>query len=147
MLRFKSGHELPLAGLLGSFLAAHPDMTDGYDAVIPLPLHTRRLRERGFNQAVELARSVARVSAPVLVAALARTADTHPQAGLSLEERKHNVRDIFSLTQDVSGYRLLLVDDIATTCATLESAAKTLLKAGAVSVDVAVVARTPERGV
>ncbi|MDL2210832.1 ComF family protein [Desulfovibrio sp. OttesenSCG-928-O18] len=146
ILRFKAGHELPLAGLLGALLAAHPGIPAAYDAVVPLPLHVRRLRERGFNQAAELARPIARrVNAPVL-AALARTVDTHPQAGLSLEARKSNVRNIFAPTQDIAGRRLLLVDDIATTCATLESAVTALTKAGAASVDVAVVARTPEHG-
>lgn len=147
ILRFKNGHELALARLLGTLLAGHPTLaglTGHYDEVIPMPLHPRRLRERGFNQALELAKPLAeRLDAPLEFARLARTGYTHPQAGLSLKERKRNVLGLFA-AEDISGKRLLLVDDIATTCATLESAATALLGAGAVAVDVAVAARTPD---
>lgn len=133
-----------LARLLGTLLAAHPGLTGHYDTVVPIPLHPRRLRERGFNQALELAKPLAEhLGAPLEFARLARTGYTHPQAGLSLKERKRNVRGLFA-AEGVTGKRLLLVDDIATTCATLESAATALLHAGAVSVDVAVAARTPD---
>lgn len=155
ILRFKTGHELPLGNLLGRLMAAHPAISGPYDAIIPMPLHPRRLRERGFNQALHIALPLAaRCGAPVRPECLIRATDTHPQAGLSLAERKANVRGIFAIKGAVNGAatgtglagkRLLLVDDIATTCASLESAATTLLRAGASSVDVAVVARTPER--
>lgn len=145
ILRFKNGHELALAQLFGNFLAAHPGIHAEYDAVLPMPLHTARLRERGFNQALELARPLARtLGAPLLPSVLTREENTRPQAGLSLEARKKNVRNIFAVTGDVAGRRLLLIDDIATTCASLESAANALIAAGAGTIDVAVVARTPE---
>lgn len=144
ILRFKSGHELALGNLLGRLLAAHPEIAGPYDAIVPMPLHPRRLRERGFNQALEAALPLAaKCGAPAAPRLLTRTGYTHPQAGLSLKERKANVRGLFTAESAV-GMRLLLVDDIATTCASLESAANTLLRAGASSVDVAVIARTPD---
>lgn len=144
ILRFKNGHELALGWLLGTLLATHPDLTGKYDAIIPMPLHPRRLRERGFNQALEMAKPLAeRLGAPLEYARLTRTGYTHPQAGLSLKERKRNTRGLFT-ADGIVGKRLLLVDDIATTCATLESATNALLLVDAVSVDVAVVARTPD---
>ncbi len=143
LLRFKNGHELPLGNALGKLLAAHPDITGSYDAVIPMPLHGCRMRERGFNQALELARPLARrLGVPLAPGLLRRTAYTYPQAGLSLEARRENVRGLF-VSSDAVPLRLLLVDDIATTCATLESAAAALKLAGAAIVDVVVFARTP----
>lgn len=145
ILRFKNGHELALAAPLGGFLAAHPEITGPYDAIVPMPLHPKRLRERGFNQALELAKPLAaRLGVPLVFDRMVRTGHTHPQAGLTLKERKMNVQGLFA-ANNVAGKRLLLVDDIATTCATLESAATELLRAGAAAVDVAVAARTPNR--
>ena len=146
ILRFKNGHELPLGNLLGRLLAAHPDIEGPYDLVVPMPLHPRRLRERGFNQALEAARPLAeKLGSPLGPERLRRTGYTHPQAGLSLQKRKDNVRGLFAAV-NVAGTRLLLVDDIATTGASAQSAAAALLAAGAVAVDVAVVARTPRYG-
>ncbi|MCC8195017.1 MAG: ComF family protein [Deltaproteobacteria bacterium] len=145
ILRFKNGRELPLGNLLGSLLASHPDIPAGYDALVPMPLHPRRLRERGFNQALEAGRPLAsKLGVPIAPGMLRRTEHTHPQAGLSLAERNANVRGIFAAS-GVAGTRLLLVDDIATTGASLRSAATTLRDAGAAGVDVAVIARTPNR--
>lgn len=144
LLRLKQNQELPLADLLGRLLAAHPGIIGPYDAVVPLPLHEKRLRERGFNQTAELVPPLAkRLKTPVFRTALARTKSTRPQAGLSLQQRKDNVGGIFTARSEVAGKRLLLVDDIATTCATLEAATRALTAAGAALVDVAVVARTP----
>lgn len=147
ILRFKSSHDLYLAGLLGGLLATHPEIAGPYDAVIPLPLHATRLRERGFNQAAELAAPLAkRLGVPVFRTGLVRIKKTRSQTGLSLRERKDNVRGIFTAARNVAGLRLLLVDDIATTCASLENAAAALLSSGAAAMDVAVLARTPEHG-
>lgn len=144
ILRFKQGRELPLGCLLGGFLADHPAIGGPYDAIVPVPLHPARLRERGFNQSLELAAPLAeRLGTPVLRRALVRRVRTRSQAGLNRTERGNNVRNVFEATSRVRGGRLLLVDDVATTCASLESTAKTLLDAGAAAVTVAVVARTP----
>lgn len=147
ILRFKAGHELPLATVLGGFLAAHPDLCGPYDAILPLPLHPKRLRMRGFNQSAEIGAYLSRhLQAPLVCTILERVVDTRPQAELSLKERQTNVQGIFSVRRTVPGSRFLLVDDVATTCATLESAAAVLKKAGASIVDAAVIARTPQNG-
>ena len=126
-------------------MEANPALSGPYDAVIPLPLHEKRLRERGFNQALELAKPVAvRLGSPIERTILFRTGHTLPQAGLSLKERKANVLRAFATRKKLTGKRVLLVDDIATTCASVEAASHVLREAGAASVDVAVVARTPE---
>ncbi len=147
LLRFKHNRELPLGALLGGLLAAHPALEPGaYDAIIPMPLHPRRLRERGFNQSLELARPLAeRTGAPLAPDLLLRAAHTVPQTRLHDHERRNNVRGIFRAAGAARGKRALLVDDIATTGATMEEAVKTLLAAGAARVDAIVAARTPGR--
>ncbi len=146
LLRFKLKHELSLGGLLGTLLAEHPGLASGeYDAVIPMPLHPRRLRQRGFNQSLELARPLAlKIATPLASELLLRVGHTPPQTSLHYSERHSNVRGIFAAKSGVRKKRVLLVDDVATTGATLEEAAETLLGAGAVFVDAAVVARTPD---
>ena len=110
-------------------------------AVVPVPLHRSRLRRRGFNQAELLARSVARkINAPVsdTLQVVRRTRD---QVGLSAVERKANVREAFSCGGRVRG-RILLVDDVFTTGATMSSCAETLLRAGAGEVHALSLCRT-----
>ena len=112
-----------------------------FDAVVPVPLHRSRLRRRGFNQAELLARSVARkINAPVsdTLQVVRRTRD---QVGLSAVERKANVREAFSSGGRVRG-RILLVDDVFTTGATMSSCAETLLRAGAGEVHALSLCRT-----
>ncbi|GHV51525.1 hypothetical protein FACS1894168_3780 [Deltaproteobacteria bacterium] len=144
ILRFKNSRELSLSRLLGSFFVNHPAITGPYDAVVPIPLHPKRLRDRGFNQAVELAKILAaHLDTRLLSGGIARSVDTHPQAGLSRQERSRNVLGIFTASPEAAEKKLLLVDDVATTCATVRSATLALLDAGASSVDIAVLARTP----
>ncbi|HEX4884033.1 MAG TPA: phosphoribosyltransferase family protein, partial [Casimicrobiaceae bacterium] len=100
-----------------------------------------RQRERGFNQAIEISRIVARRTARPLCHALRRPVDRPAQAGLSLRERKRNVRGAFVAAQPVTGRHVALVDDVMTTGATLDAAAGALLAAGAARVDAWVVAR------
>ena len=108
------------------------------DAVVPVPLHASKLRERGFNQALLLARGVGdAVGAPVLADALERLTNVGAQAAArSRAERFDNVRDAFAVRRGahVAGLRLILVDDVSTTGATLESAARALKSAGAARV-------------
>ncbi len=122
------------------------------DWVIPIPLHRRRLRRRGFNQADLLLRSwlkradAAGSSSPARGAhILERVRATPPQTGLKRSERRRNIRGAFRVTapEVVEDRRLLLVDDVFTTGATVEEAARVLRAAGAASVDVLTLARTP----
>ena len=110
--------------------------------VCALPLSPARQRERGYNQALELARRVASALALPLGAPLERRRHGAPQASLAWSARAHNVAGAFVCTGDVRGQAIALVDDVMTTGATIASAATTLLAAGADTVEAWVVART-----
>lgn len=130
----------PLAELLAERLAAD----FAYDAVVPVPLHLSRLRWRGFNQAVLIAAPLARRSGcPLQRSALERVRATQPQVGLDEANRRSNVAGAFRLRSGWTprGRRILLVDDVFTTGATVRECAALLKKAGARSVDVGVLAR------
>ena len=104
-------------------------------ALVPVPLHRRRLRERGYNQSELLAREVAKERAlPVLDGILVRTRDTPPQVSLSYDDRVKNVEGSFECRADVSGRSLILVDDVVTTGSTLFACAAALKAGGAVAV-------------
>ncbi|MBI3329036.1 MAG: ComF family protein [Nitrospinae bacterium] len=115
-----------------------------FDAVIPIPLHRRRLMQREFNQAAVLASGLAaQLSIVVLERVLVRVRWTQPQVELSGDERRRNVKDAFAMTDasQIEGKRVLVVDDVLTTGATVSEAAKTLKAAGATRVDVFALAR------
>jgi len=138
---FKYGHQLALAAYLGRQIAALAEGVEA-DRIIPLPLHPERLRERGFNQALELARPVGRATGlPIDSQSCQRVRHTPAQAALAWRERVKNIRGAFHCTQDFSGKRLLLIDDVMTTGASLDECARTLKLHGAASVSVLVVAR------
>lgn len=111
--------------------------------VVPVPLHSKRLLWRGFNQSQELAVAVAtQARAPLRPAALRRLRDTRPQSTLSGAERLTNLNGAFAADPAlVRGQRVLLVDDVCTTGSTLRECAKTLRQSGAEAVDVLVLAR------
>lgn len=137
----KYGHQLGIAAWLGDCLAGAATDSPG-EVVVPLPLHPARLRSRGFNQSAEIARSLAaRLGRPVAYDLLQRRRDTGPQAALPLKERAANVRRAFECSRDAAGASFLLVDDVMTSGATLDEAARTLKLHGARTVGVAVVAR------
>ena len=119
--------------------------TSRLDLIIPVPLHPRRLRWRGFNQSVLLGSEVGRAwRTPLDPFALTRKIETQPQSGLSLKERQSNVRGAFSIAprRSVKNLRLLLVDDIYTSGATLNECTRVLLRSGARDVQVLTLART-----
>ena len=142
--RLKYDRDVTCARPLADMLVAEFDRDFVYDAVVPVPLHLTRLRWRGFNQAVLIARSLAlHHQCPLERFALERTRATDPQVGLSGEARKRNVAGAFRLRPgwEARGKRILLVDDVFTTGATVRECASILLGAGAQRVEVAVVAR------
>ncbi|WP_300162163.1 ComF family protein [Solidesulfovibrio sp.] len=116
---------------------------DGPGRIVPVPLHPRRLAWRGFNQSLELSRLLAvRLGRPVAMRALCRIRDTTPQSQLPGARRRANIAGAFAADPgQVEGRSVLLVDDVMTTGATIDAAADALRRAGAVRVDVLVVAR------
>ena len=138
---FKYGHRLALAPYFGRQLVPLA-ATLAADLIIPLPLHRQRLRQRGFNQALELARPVARACRlSIDTSNCQRARNTPAQADLSLRERVKNVRGAFHCCADLSGKRIILVDDVMTTGASLDECARTLKLHGAARVSVLVLAR------
>ena len=139
--QYKYAGNLALAQLLGEALAA--TTKQAADCIIPLPLSPARLRERGFNQAHEIARVVSRATGTRLAAgACRRVRDSAPQATLPWKDRAKNIRGAFVCDADLHGKRVAVIDDVLTTGATLNEFARNLRKAGAIEVQGWVVART-----
>jgi ComF family protein len=143
----KYGDRLDLAPLLGGWMArAGAELFEGADALVPVPLHWRRLWTRRYNQSAALARTIATISGvPVASELLARVKSTPQQVGLSRAERATNVQGAFRVPSAakaaVTGRRLIVVDDVLTSGATSEACARALLRAGAAQVDVLTLAR------
>jgi ComF family protein len=144
---FKYGDRLDLAPTLGRWTAnAGRELLVEADALVPVPLHWRRLWARRFNQSASLAKAVGAISrVPVLHGALKRVKPTAHQVGLSQSERALNVQGAFRVPPEgkaeISGRRIVLVDDVLTSGATVDACARALLRAGAANVDVLVFAR------
>jgi ComF family protein len=142
--RCKYERDVSLAAVLAGWLVRHCPRDRTYDIVIPVPLHRDRLRWRGFNQAVLLARPLARAwDVPHDPFVLARTRHTAPQVGLDERERRRNISGAFGVRRPsaVRERSVLLVDDVYTTGATLEECAHVLRRAGARHVDALVLTR------
>jgi ComF family protein len=138
----KYGQRLALADLFGDAMARQVG-SRRVDAIVPMPLAPRRLAERGFNQALEIARWVARrADAPLAPFWVKRIRDTVPQTDLPHAARAANVRGAFACAAALAGQTLAVVDDVMTTGATVEELARTLKRAGAARVENWVVART-----
>ena len=112
------------------------------DAALAMPLSRARLRERGFNQSAEIAKSACRRLGVPVFDGCERIRDTESQAGLPWNARAKNVRGAFACADDLSGKHIAVFDDVMTTGATLNEIAKTLKKAGAARVSAWVIART-----
>lgn len=146
--QFKYGGKSHLAKSLGPFLATFAgEQLKGKEGllVIPVPLHPRRLRERGFNQSLLLARHVAsHLNVDLDFLSLRRIRYTQPQTGLKKDERRKNVKKAFGLLDPkvVKGRTVVLVDDVTTTGNTLNECARILKRAGAEDIYCAVLART-----
>jgi ComF family protein len=118
---------------------------ENVDALVPVPLHPRRMRERGYNQATEIARTVGRAFAlPLLLRGVERRGPYAPQTGQSAAERARNVASAFAVARDVAAMRIAIVDDVITTGATVNALAAQLRAAGAARCVAWAIARTPE---
>ena len=136
-LKFRG--ELALARVLAEVLLQKISTLE-VDCVIPVPLSTARLRQRGYNHAAEIARHIARKKLELSLCERGR--DTPPQTELPFAERRRNVRGAFRCTRAIAGAAVAVVDDVMTTGATLDEVARTLKEAGAARVMNWVVART-----
>ncbi len=149
--RFKEHAGFHEARCLGDFL--HASFRQSYveqesaapDFLLPVPLHSARLRKRGFNQSAMLANSISKRSAiPVLWHACNRRASTHTQRGLNAAERRENMRSVFvagSQITQISRRHVAIIDDVVTTTATVSAMADILKSHGAARIDVWCVAR------
>ncbi|MFQ5593268.1 MAG: double zinc ribbon domain-containing protein [Anaerolineae bacterium] len=135
--RFKYGGIQALAGPLAEILVEHQtDNSWPADIIVPVPLHPDRQAERGYNQAELLARAMAaRLELPTAEKALERVRATAPQVELDVRQRRSNVAGAFQVqTKDVASHRVLLIDDVCTTGATMDACGQALKTGGAQAV-------------
>ncbi len=141
--RLKYGGRLAAAPLLGTCLAEAAVDAPRPDRLVAMPLHPARLRQRGFNPAAELARSVAeQLGIPLDTGCCRRVRDTPPQVALKYDARRRNVRGAFACKGGVAGLHIALIDDVMTTGTSLDELAATVKRAGAREVSCWVAART-----
>ncbi len=144
LLKFKGVKRLalPIAALLSELPI--PDA----DALVPVPLHSKKMREREFNQTALIGRHLSRQSGiPLLLDILKKDKATLPQTDVTGKERLKNVKNTFTAGNPVTGLRLILVDDVITTGATVYECARVLKKAGAARVTVVALARSMPKSV
>jgi ComF family protein len=145
--QFKYRGRIALGEILADMMARYryPAFSPaGFSLVVPVPLHTKRLRQRMFNQSVILARGVAKRHAlPLDVTALRRSAFTEPQISLGRDERAANVRGAFTVDAParIEGKRVVLIDDVYTTGSTVRECCRVLARAGAAEIAVLTLAR------
>ena len=142
MQRYKYGNMLNISHTFGQLLADKSSL-EAIDLIIPMPMHPTRIKQRGFNQALEIAKVLTKNCKDKLdYKSVERQTLTPPQASLPLKERVKNIKGAFKVETDLSGKRIAIVDDVMTTGASLNELAKTLKKAGASHVECWVIART-----
>ncbi|MEA3292699.1 MAG: ComF family protein [Pseudomonadota bacterium] len=140
----KYNGQLYLSGALGKMIAISvirrkPDLPD---MLLPVPLHRSRLRKRGYNQSLEIAREISRqLSIPVNYKLAERTRSTVTQTGLTAPERRRNVRGAFSVSGTIPRQHFAIVDDVVTSGSTANELARTLMLAGAERVSIFAVSR------
>lgn len=140
IMDLKFNYQLVVAKVLGELMA--DKMQESYgsslpNVIMPIPLHLQRLRERGFNQALELARPISlALGVPLDYHSCRRPKATDPQTGLSAKVRAQNMRRAFTVHKDLTGQTICLIDDVMTTGHTVNAASRALMKQGATKIDV-----------
>ena len=141
--QLKYGDQLALADTFASKLAQRLDRARLPDLIIAMPLHPNKLKQRGYNQSLLLARKLAQeLDVKLITHACRRVRDTPSQSSLPFKERGKNMRNAFVCEVDLSGMKVALVDDVLTSGASMDALAAAALKRGASEVQVWVVART-----
>lgn len=152
--RYKYAGTLSLSHTFGQLMGEKIGTTNNHDAIdliIPMPMHPTRLKERGFNQALEIAKilerylhkfSILNGASKLDYKSVTRQTLTPPQASLPLKDRVKNIKGAFKISRNLTGKRIAIVDDVMTTGASLNELAKTLKKAGATHVECWIIART-----
>lgn len=139
ILQLKFSHQLHLAKLLGELLAEKIQQESGTlpDCILPVPLHQKRIQERGFNQALEIARPIAKkLKIPLYPLACLRQAYTSANAKLHADARQKNLKNAFAVTRDFSGMHVAIVDDVMSTGCTVRELSLTLKKHGAKRIEI-----------
>ncbi len=147
---YKYGASLSLSQSFGQLIHEKIRLINNFDAIdliIPMPMHPTRLKERGFNQALEIAKVLDKSfnknnTSKLDYQSVIRQTLTPPQASLPLKERVKNIKGAFKINKNITGKRIAIVDDVMTTGASLNELAKTLKQAGATHVECWVIART-----
>ena len=141
MLKYQ--RRLSLVPVLAGVLAEHVEHCSAgtVDALLPVPLHASKLRQRGFNQAMELARPLARRFGLPIMHQLERSRATEAQSSLHADERQQNVRNAFRIKQPFSYRRVAIVDDVMTTGSTVNEIARLLAMAGVEEIQIWCIAR------
>lgn len=146
IIQLKFHHRLLLGDKLGKLLERklRPLYQNSLpDLLMPVPLHPKRLRQRGFNQALEIAKPIGRLcNIPIDKKSLIRTRPTRAQSEIPAKERRSNVKNAFQCNAELQNLHILLIDDVITTGHTIHECCKALKKAGAKQIDVCAVART-----
>jgi ComF family protein len=142
--QLKFNEKLVCSRLLGDMLAAavRQHVAVLPDCIVPVPLYKKRLKQRGFNQSIELARPVARAfKLPLETRSVMRSRDTPSQTGLDKKQRRRNIRGAFELVKPVEEQHVAILDDVVTTTSTVNELASLLKTAGVGRVDVWSIAR------
>ena len=139
----KYQRRLSLVPLLANSLARHVELyASSVDALLPVPLHASKLRQRGFNQALELARPLARgFGLPLMLHTVERQRATPSQLSLHADERQRNVRNAFRVRQPCHYKRIAIVDDVMTTGSTVNEIARLLVQVGVEEIQIWCIAR------
>ena len=139
----KFGADYKNARLLGQLLTQHLQaQAEKPELILPVPLHKSRYRERGFNQSIEIARTVSKaMRIPIDLNSCLRQRNTTQQTALAAKQRKKNLKNAFVLKKPISAQHVAILDDVMTTGSTVNELAKVLKKAGIKRVDVWVCAR------
>lgn len=142
--KMKYHNQLEIAQLFGKLLVKQLETQQESwpDQIIPVPLHSSRLQQRGYNQAVEIARTVSKaLNIPMNLTNCIRTRPTEPQFELSLDKRKTNVKNAFDIVHEIDAKHVAIIDDVMTTGSTVNELTSALLKSGIEKVDIWVCSR------